>query len=210
MALSRYEEFESIQKCGLTSVKANGNGSLMRILPVAFICHKYGLTGHKEYELVKNISSLTHAHQISVMGCFIYVQFVCYLLAGFSIEEAYLIIREYDYSAEFEDETRAKYTRILDSDISQLSEDEIKSTGYVVDSLEAALWCLLTTKDYKDAVLKAVNLGADTDTIAAITGSMAGIVYGLDSIPDEWIMQLKRRKYLMDLCGRFAETEIKL
>ena len=71
-----------------------------------------------------------------------------------------------------------------------MPEEKIKSNGYVVDTLEAALWCLLNTDNYKDCVLKAVNLGDDTDTVAAIAGGLAGMFYGVDAIPNEWLEQL--------------------
>ena len=66
----------------------------------------------------------------------------------------------------------------------------IKSSGYVIDTLEAVLWCVFHTTTYKDAVLTAVNLGDDTDTVGAITGGIAGIIYGLDAIPEEWVSKL--------------------
>ena len=78
--------------------------------------------------------------------------------------------------------------------------DEIKSSGYVVDSLEAAIWCLKTTSSYKDCVLKAVNLGDDTDTVAAIAGGLAGALYGYDAIPEEWRNTLIKREYIENLC----------
>ena len=62
--------------------------------------------------------------------------------------------------------------------------------GYVIDTLEAVLWCIFHTTTYKDAVLTAVNLGDDTDTVGAITGGIAGIIYGLDAIPEEWVSKL--------------------
>ena len=78
----------------------------------------------------------------------------------------------------------------------------IKSDGYVVHSLEAAIWCLLTTNNYKDCVLKAVNLGNDTDTTAAIAGGLAGALYGYNAIPEEWRNTLLRRKYIEELCEK--------
>ena len=73
------------------------------------------------------------------------------------------------------------------------NESDIVSGGYVVDSFKASLWCLLNTNSYKDCVLKAVNLGSDTDTTAAIAGGLAGIIYGYDSIPKDWINKLQRK-----------------
>ena len=87
-----------------------------------------------------------------------------------------------------------------------LSRDSIRSSGYVVDTLEAALWCLLTTDSYRDCVLKAVNLGEDTDTVAAVAGGLAGILYGEAAIPADWLAPLCRRPQIEALCTRFAES----
>ena len=76
------------------------------------------------------------------------------------------------------------------------------ASGYVVHTLEAALWCLLTTNSYKECVLKAVNLGEDTDTVAAIAGSLAGAMYGYDAIPKEWRNTLIRREYIEEMCEK--------
>jgi ADP-ribosylglycohydrolase len=84
----------------------------------------------------------------------------------------------------------AEFDRILRTDISALPESAIKSGGFVIDTLEAALWCFLTTDTYRDAVLKAVNLGEDTDTTAAVTGGIAGLFYGKDAIPADWLRKL--------------------
>jgi ADP-ribosylglycohydrolase len=77
------------------------------------------------------------------------------------------------------------YNRIFSPDFEKLPREEIKSGGYVVDTLEAALWCVLTTDSYRECVLKAVNLGGDTDTVAAIAGGLAGALYGYNAIPKE-------------------------
>ena len=70
------------------------------------------------------------------------------------------------------------------------SEEEVQSTGYVIHTLEAALWCVDTTNSFQDAVLKAVNLGEDADTVGAVTGQLAGARYGIEDIPDEWLSEL--------------------
>lgn len=67
----------------------------------------------------------------------------------------------------------------------------VGSSGYVVDTFVAVMWCLLTTDNYRDCVLKAVNLGSDTDTTAAVAGGLVGIMYGLEGIPDEWLSKMK-------------------
>ena len=82
---------------------------------------------------------------------------------------------------------------------SQLDRDEINSSGYVVDTLEAVIWCLVTTNTFKESLVKAVNLGLDTDTIAALTGGIAGLYYGYEAIPEEWIEVLKQREKLKNI-----------
>jgi ADP-ribosylglycohydrolase len=98
------------------------------------------------------------------------------------------------------------YTRLFDSDFANLPEDEIKSTGYVVDTLEAAVWCLLTTDSYRECVLKAVNLGGDTDTIAAVAGGLAGALYGYEGIPGEWRDTLIKRVWIEEMCERAGKA----
>lgn len=94
------------------------------------------------------------------------------------------------------------YARLFDENFARLFTDDIKSTGYVVDTLEAAVWCVLTTDSYKDCVLKAVNLGNDTDTIAAIAGGLAGALYGYEAIPKEWLDTLIKREFIEEMCAR--------
>ena len=91
------------------------------------------------------------------------------------------------------------FDRLLTQDIYAVSEENIFSSGYVLDTLEASIWCLLTTETYKDAVLKAVNLGEDTDTTGAVTGGLAGLLYGFGNIPQEWISQIARKEDIENL-----------
>ena len=81
-----------------------------------------------------------------------------------------------------------------------MPEKDIRSTGYVVDTIEAAVWSFLTTKDFETCELKAVNLGDDADTVGAIAGGLAGLYYGYGAIPEAWLAVLQRRKWIEDLC----------
>ena len=78
--------------------------------------------------------------------------------------------------------------------------EQIKTTGYVIDSIETAVWCLLTTDSYKDCMLKAINLGDDTDTVAAIAGGLAGLYYGFEEIPKDWLAVIKKREWIEGMC----------
>lgn len=177
-ALKKYELGIDPLLCGANSVGANGNGSLMRIIPLAFL--------DVPNETIRNVSKLTHAHEISLRACEIYVHIAKQILDGKRL--AY-IISDLTYERPFD---RLKLLPVLDR-------EEIMSTGYVVHTLEAALWCLSHTESYRECVLEAVNLGDDTDTTAAVAGALAGLVYGYENIPTEWIEKLKN-KSLIDKC----------
>ena len=189
-------------ECGIDGENANGNGSLMRILPVALYSYYKKLTDDEIIKLTNEISSLTHRHEISRLGCYIYVRYIMFLLDGQNKNEAYESIKNIDYSS-YSDDSLSKYDRILKDNILDYKINEISSLGYVVDTLECALWIFLNAKDYKETIIATTNFGNDTDTIGAIAGSMAGIVYGINSIPDEWLSKLMRKDYLIKLALDF-------
>jgi len=205
-ALARLIKGESAKFSGNIFEEDNGNGSLMRILPLAFYLEN---DIQKLYLTVKEVSAITHGHFRSVFACFIYVIFTIQLLKGKSKREAYAYTQKIalDYSEEqgFNPNEIELFRRILKNDVSQYPEDEIKSGGYVLHSLEASLWCFLNSESYSEAVLKAVNLGEDTDTTGAITGGIAGIYYGYEGIPQEWIAELARKDDIEELCEKLHQ-----
>lgn len=191
----------SYKDCGLDDVQSNGNGSLMRIHPFVLYAH-YKMMPLKDWEpMIFEASALTHAHERSKLGCSIYAYILMHLLADPNIGAVETALRRaamhYQDNEEF-----VHYARIFDADFAKLDASAIRSSGYVVDTLEAAVWCLLTTDSYKDCVLKAVNLGSDTDTVAAISGGLAGALYGYEAIPQEWLEALIKREYIEDMCER--------
>jgi ADP-ribosylglycohydrolase len=97
------------------------------------------------------------------------------------------------------------YKRIFNENFFRTPQEEILSDGYVVHTLEAAIWCLGNTTSFKEAVLKAVNLGEDTDTVASITGSLAGMYYKMDGIPEEWIEKIVSKQDIDELIKKFYE-----
>ena len=182
---------------------SNGNGSLMRILPLAYYLEN--TEPPKKIEIIHQVSSITHAHPRSQIACGIYIQLAINLLKGDKPELAYQTMkatisdfyRKEPYCVEVNN-----FARILHADISKLADDEIKSSGYVIDTLEASLWCLLNNNSYAETVLNAVNLGGDTDTTGAVTGGLAGIYYGYENIPKDWVEQIARKKDIMELANR--------
>lgn len=189
-------------KCGLSDLNSNGNGSLMRILPVALYAYSKKLSKEEIINLSDDVSSLTHDHDISKIACYMYVRFIMNLLSGMSKEEAYKFLKNDDYSM-YDKESLLKYDRLIKNDISKFELDDINSTGYVVDTWECVLWILLRSNNYKETIIAATNIGNDTDTIGAIAGSMAGIIYGLDSFPKKWLSTLKKKDYLIELANKF-------
>ena len=157
----------------------NGNGSLMRILPLAFVeCND---------DDIRNVSAITHGHWISMEACVILVHIAKRLLDGETIEN---ILPTLQYEKPFE--------RL--STIDKLDISRIKSSGYVVDTLEAALWAVSHKGDwskcFKNDVLAAVNLGEDTDTVAAVAGGLAGVIYGLEA-DQEWVDALVNKEAII-------------
>ncbi|WP_411346360.1 ADP-ribosylglycohydrolase family protein [Paenibacillus sp. WLX1005] len=195
-----------VEEAGGTDEYSNGNGSLMRILPLVYRLD--GLDIATRYEWVRRVSSLTHRHPVSLLAGVIYIELGLELLhaSGRSIADCYAaacqtIQMNYAQHAEY-----ARFERVVNGSLTHASIEEISSSGYVLHTMEASIWTLLHTDHYEDAVLKAVNLGLDTDTTGAVTGGLAGIYYGYEQIPAHWRKQLVRREEIEEVCERFAAT----
>jgi len=204
VAIERLENGEMPELAGGFDEMDNGNGSLMRILPL--IIHIKDLEIDDRYLWTKRVSSLTHAHVRSIMACFYYLEFAKKIIDGDDKFQAYEQLQTevafYFESLKINPFEVQKFGRLLFDDISKLREEDIKSSGYVMDTLEAAIWCILTTNSYKEAILKAVNLGNDTDTTGAVTGGLAGLIYGIENIPLDWINVLARREDILALVAK--------
>lgn len=201
-------------ECGGRSERDNGNGSLMRILPLALYLHKAMGSGFNDapdaYDVIHNASRLTHAHPISLIACGIYCSVVNELLIGFSteaavhsgIEKAKAVYAKQKPFAEWLD----RFNGISFDCLKAKPMSNIRGSGYVLQTLEAALWCLLHTESFSSCVLQAVNLGEDTDTVGAVAGGLAGLCYGIEAIPAEWLSVIARREEIEALCGQFADS----
>ena len=210
-ALRMYSSGVSALQCGGTDVRDNGNGSLMRILPAIFYLRReYGsacMEKPEAFTLIHNLSRLTHGHEISQMACGLYCDMANELMNGKTMTEAISHAaltkdRWYGEQEEFSP-WLPEFDFVNAEALAALPEEAIKSSGYVVDTLQAALWCLLTTDSYSQCVLKAVNLGSDTDTVAAVAGGLAGILYGAESIPEDWLKVLAKKEEIIRLCEAF-------
>lgn len=205
-AMGKYNrEKVDATKCGGTSISSNGNGSLMRILPIIYYIYYNNINEEKRYNLIKNVSSITHAHEISIMGCFIYTEYILYLLNEVDKFVAYDNLAKINYKKYFSEETINLYKRIINKNLINLSINDINSSGYVLDTIEAVLWVTLKSTNFKDSIISAINLGNDTDTIGALVGGISGILYGYNSIPGEWIKDLKGKPLLDELSTKFEK-----
>ena len=186
---------------------SNGNGSLMRIAPLLF--HIKGMDMTSQFEIVKAVSALTHRHVRSAIACLVYLKWMEFVLDGkdkvAAYQETQKVINQFLPKVGIRAQERSHFARLLEHNIAELDRSQIRSSGYVMHSLEASFWCVLTTNTYKDAVLKAVNLGEDTDTTGAITGAIAGLLYGTDSIPQHWLVLLARVDDIKDLAKRLSQ-----
>ena len=182
----------------------NGNGSLMRLLPLAI--YDACLSSAERINRTMDASCLTHGHPRSQIACAFQAEMVSWLLRGAPMDHALAKTQALFTTfieAEFPDE-RAAFTRTLDPHLAEYDRDDISGSGYVVHCLDASIWCNLRANTFGDAVLAAVNLGEDTDTTAAVTGGLAGLRFGLGGIPEHWRYQIARHDDLEELCARFA------
>jgi|JFJP01.1.fsa_nt_gi ADP-ribosylglycohydrolase len=220
---------------GESSETSNGNGSLMRILPL--LVHINGLTIDERFRIIGEVSSLTHRHPRSILGCILLLEYARILqhkdpkqgLMELSLNIPKELVNYLDLQNEM-----VHYSRLLDGmnhnaaedllnaktgkhqplnenddlmpSIASAHVDDIKSSGYVVATLEASIWCLINSSCYEEAVLMAVNLGGDTDTTGAVTGGLAGIYYGFEAIPKKWMNQLARKDDIEVLAERLENS----
>lgn len=205
IALSKFEKEGHPFESGSTAEDSNGNGSLMRMLPIAYYCYSAHLQPNDILDVVKKVSYITHAHEVSVLGCYIYVMYAIKLLEKKSKFDAYREVQQLSYSR-FSRSSLELYNRILKKNIREMPLESIRSTGYIVDTLEATLWVFMNTESYNQAVIGAINLGDDTDTIGACTGGLAGLFYGLKAINPEWRIDLKRYIYIRNMCDEFDKA----
>ena len=186
----------------------NGNGALMRIFPLyAF------LRNQPVDQWIKHIwwhSALTHGHIRSALCCFLYLRFCTHIIGNAGKKEALQTARRellemlvgVDLPAEEFDAIEV----LIKADFNNLARTQVQGSGYVVQSLEAALWSVFNAENYRDTVLNAVNLGEDTDTTACIAGAPAALLYGAADIPANWLKALARREEIIDLGNRLHKA----
>lgn len=180
--LEHGDEFNS----GDDSDGASGNGGLMRIAPVimAYHCHADFI------QCLEDCTRTTHPSSKCLEASVLFGQMVA---RAYESKDKNYILVGHDISMcmgkEIEDICDGKYL--------SMKYEELNGSGYVINSLITALWCFYHTDNFKDAILKAVNVGDDADTVGAICGQIAGAYYGLDGIPPEWVNKLHEKDMLL-------------
>lgn len=185
----------------------NGNGSLMRILPLLFYIK--GKPIQAQFDIIWDVSALTHRHIRAAMSCLIYLKLAEKLLVGQDKIAAYEAMRidiaNFWEKMDFAMEERTHFEKIIQNDIQNVPVDDLKTGGYVIEVLESSIWFFLKKENYEDTILSIINLGHDTDTSAAIAGGLAGLYYGLEGMPEDWIRSTARLEDIMELGDKLHE-----
>ena len=205
-AISNLQNGCKPELAGMDRERDNGNGSLMRILPL--VPYILNMEEEDRFRIIGEVSSLTHRHPRSILACIALCEFAIQYIDLQAVERAYQAMQQTILQLlkkEMFIEEDIPFERLIGLSYEEFKAIELKdirSTGYVIDTLEASLWCVFNTTNYKDAVLKAVNLGDDTDTVGTITGGLAGIIYGYDTIPSEWLEVLAKKDDIIQLADK--------
>ncbi len=199
-ALSRYAETGD-PYAGSTDERSAGNGSLMRLAPISmYLVHDAG----RAKELASQMSKTTHAATEAVDCCRYFAGLLVGALRGDSkdllLSDLYSPV--YNYWLFQHVALTRRVDAIARGVYKTKQAHELPATGYVIDTMEAALWAFHQSSSFREGALLAVNLGNDADTTAAVYGQLAGAHYGLEGIPSEWLEKLAERELIEDLARR--------
>lgn len=183
---------------GPTREHSAGNGSIMRLAPVAMF-YNYSVTDTVFYS--GDSSRTTHGALECIEACRLFGVMIHHALNDKSKETILFSHSDSDYQS-------TKIQAIARGDYQNKDYTDIKGSGYVVDSLEAALWCFLNTENYQEAILKAVNLGDDADTTAAVCGQIGGAFYGIQGIPSHWRARIAMLDTIEAIAGSLLAKNI--
>ncbi|MEL4470493.1 ADP-ribosylglycohydrolase family protein [Shewanella algae] len=187
-ALHRFER-QGNPLAGSDAPSSAGNGSLMRIAPVALFCHHVPLLD--ALEMAEQVSRTTHAEQRCIEAC----QYLTYLLhvllnSEHTLDKAELLTVFPELFTHIVEQMHPDSCKVIRGSYQHKNRDQIRSSGFVIDSLEAALWCFWHSDNFESGAVLAANLGDDADTVAAIYGQLAGAYYGYEALPKSWLHKL--------------------
>ncbi len=195
-ALVKFEECGQ-PICGLTARDTAGNGSIMRLASVPML-----YVNSEAKVLIDKCavsSKTTHAAPQSVDGCRYMGYLISLALKGASKEK---LLSDLTADQVFEQPLDTEILAIAKGSFKEKPMDQIMSSGYVVHTLEAALWVFNATSDFQTGALKAANLGHDADTVCAVYGQIAGAFYGIKSIPQEWVNKIYKKEMILQMADQ--------
>ncbi len=219
-AINNYRNGIEAEYCGDRTINGNGNGGLMRTFPIAVYQYYKNPSEDENLEQylipVHSISSLTHAHEIGLICCGLFTLTLREWLDSKGTGESLLEIAERAFEkgksvyaamgGSFAEQINKKGLFLSPVQIAGKDASELSSWGYALNTWQIAVWSLVTTDNYRDCVLKAVNVGGDTDTNGAVAGALAGVIYGVEAIPEEWLCKLKNKELIEQICDKLADT----
>ncbi|KAI9843063.1 MAG: hypothetical protein M1838_002880 [Thelocarpon superellum] len=185
---------------GLKHERASGNGSLMRVAPIGLVYH-HDVDAATQYATLS--SNVTHPYPTNAEACVIYTRLLILAVRGKDRSELMAGLAGFPFQDHSLAERFRRYQRVTDF---ERPHEEISSSGYVVDTLEAALWAFFSTSSFREGAIKVVNLGDDADTVGAVYGGLAGAFYGLDAIPREWHEALQKKETVDRIAAQLLEV----
>lgn len=213
--IRRFWEGQNPKLSGSDNERNNGNGSLMRIMPACLYAYelqkKICTSDNEVIQMIHEISGITHRHLRAQMACGLYFYMAKSILDNIELQRGLSLINclqkgiddglKY-YRQDIRNLTEITcFSRLFSLDeLKKTSFDDIRSSGYVIDTIEAVVYNLISTETFEDCLVKAINMGGDSDSVGAIAGGLAGLYYGYDSIPERWISKIQRREWIEDMC----------
>lgn len=219
-AINKYKAGIDAEYCGDRTINGNGNGALMRTFPIA--AYQYYKNPSEDENLeqylipVHSISSLTHAHEIGLICCGLFTLTLREWLDSKNTGESLLEIAERAFEkgksvytamgGGFAEQMNQTGLFLSPKQIARKDASELPSWAYALNTWQIAVWSLVTTDNYGECVLKAINVGGDTDTNGAVAGALAGVIYGAEAIPEEWLGKLRNKELIEQISGKLADT----
>jgi ADP-ribosyl-[dinitrogen reductase] hydrolase len=193
-ALRRICSGTSALEAGGRGESDNGNGSLMRALPVSLWALKNGASEEETARIAMEQSVLTHAHPRSQLCCALYCGWAFHIGRGEDAERAWRLATEKTRAIVEKMPDSTLWRREMEEQIRPESEPKGTGSGYVVDCLHSARLVLREASTYEEAVKRSIALGHDTDTTACVAGGIAGMLWGEEAIPSRWMEALRQKE----------------
>ncbi|KAJ5972103.1 ADP-ribosylation/Crystallin J1 [Penicillium vulpinum] len=179
----------------------SGNGSLMRIVPIGLA---YWYDSETAREVARRHSQVTHPSLACVEACEAYTELVCKIMNGQTKKQLFFALSQFPFTQPDLEKRMSRYRYKTLNDWKLKEPSDMTSSGWVVDTLECALWAFFKYDTWKEGALAVVNLGGDSDTAGAVYGGFAGCFYGFDSIPPSWVEGMKNKGVIESITDTFA------